>query len=97
MAEREVNLGNIIGPQGPKGDKGDTGATGPQGPKGNNGATWLTGTAAPTTQGADGDNYLNTSTYDIYKRTSGIWTKTGNIKGAVGCLLYTSPSPRDTR
>lgn len=93
MAAREVDLGSIIGPQGPKGAQGEIGPTGPQGPrgetgaagaKGADGATWLSGTAAPTTQGKDGDYYINTSTYDVYNKVSGTWTEVGNIKGATG-------------
>ena len=85
---------DLQGPKGDKGDKGDTGATGATGAKGAtgatgakgaDGATWLTGTAAPTTsQGKDGDFFLNTSNFDVYKRASGAWSKTGNIKGATG-------------
>ena len=87
----------VVDLQGPKGDKGDKGATGATGAKGDkgatgatgakgaDGATWLTGTAAPSaSQGKDGDFFLNTSSFDIYKRASGAWSKTGNIKGATG-------------
>lgn len=34
MALKEIDLGNVRGPQGPAGPKGATGATGPQGPPG---------------------------------------------------------------
>lgn len=87
---REVDLGSIVGPQGPQGKQGETGPTGPKGdtgatgPKGADGATWLFGTVAPTTQGKDGDFFLNTANFDVYKRASGAWAKTGNIKGATG-------------
>lgn len=87
MAVREENLGSIMGPQGPQGPKGATGATGPQGIKGDKGdagATWISGTAVPTTQGVNGDYYINTTNWDVYKKTSGAWAKTGNIKGATG-------------
>lgn len=84
MAVREENLGSIVGPQGPKGDTGATGPQGATGPKGADGSAWLSGTAAPSTQGKDGDYYINTSNWDVYKRASGAWTKTGNIKGATG-------------
>ena len=79
--------------KGEKGDKGETGAqgpageqgeTGPTGPQGEDGATWLSGSAAPVSQGKDGDFYLDTATYDVYQKTSGAWSKTGNIKGATG-------------
>lgn len=90
---REIDLGSVIGPQGPKGDtgstgpqgkQGETGPTGPQGAKGEAGATWLFGSAAPTTQGKTGDFFLNTATYDVYSKATGSWVKTGNIKGATG-------------
>lgn len=92
MAVRELDLGSIIGPQGPQGPAGQRGATGaagpqgepgPTGPKGADGATWLSGTTAPTTQGKDGDYYINTLNSDVYKKASGTWSKVGNIKGAI--------------
>jgi hypothetical protein len=64
--------------------KGATGQAGATGKAGADGATWLFGTAAPTGQGKDGDFYLNTSTFDVYHKASGSWSKTGNIKGATG-------------
>lgn len=77
-------IGNIKGATGAKGDKGDTGAQGPAGEDGVDGATWLFGAVAPTNQGKDGDFYLDTATFDVYQKTSGAWSKTGNIKGATG-------------
>ena len=80
--------------KGAKGDKGDKGAdgtngtdgsNGKDGTNGTNGATWTTGTSTPAnTSGANGDLFLNTSTYDVYKKSSGSWSKIGNIKGAKG-------------
>ena len=68
-----------------KGATGAAGAKGADGDDGADGATWLFGTATPTTSnGKDGDFYLNTSTWDVYSRVSGAWTKKGNIKGATG-------------
>ena len=73
-----------------KGQTGNTGATGATGAKGADGATWLFGTSAPAASaGKDGDGYLNTATYDIYKKTSGAWSKQGNIKGATGATGQT--------
>lgn len=83
---REVDLGSIIGPQGPQGEVGPTGAKGDKGDTGASGATWLSGAAAPTTQGGDGDFYINTVNFDVYKKASGAWAKTGNIKGATGAV-----------
>lgn len=84
MAAREEDLGNIIGPQGPQGETGPTGPKGNTGAKGTDGATWLSGTTVPTTQGTNGDFFINTSNWDIYKKGSDTWTKNGNIKGATG-------------
>lgn len=98
MATRELDLGSIIGPQGiqgetgPTGPKGATGDTGPTGAKGAAGATWLSGAAAPTTQGVNGDYYINTATWDVYKKASETWSKSGNIKGAKGDTGATGPA-----
>ena len=52
---------------------------------GRDGTSILVGTTAPTAdQGNDGDTYINTETWDVYKRTLGAWTKVGNILGAKG-------------
>ena len=59
-----------------KGTKGDTGEAG---------ATWLSGTTVPASSlGNNGDFYLHTATYDIYKKTSGAWAVIANIKGGKG-------------
>ena len=53
--------------------------------KGADGASVLTGAGVPAdTLGADGDTYIDTSSYDFYTKTSGAWGKKGNIKGATG-------------
>jgi len=77
--------------QGPKGDKGDQGETGPAGPAGadglpgTDGATWISDDQAPTrADGKDGDFYLDTTTYNIYLKNNGSWSKIGNIKGEDG-------------
>jgi len=88
---------NLKGPKGDKGNPGDTGQRGEPGPKGDPGAagspgatgapgaTWLTGSVAPTAaQGKNTDMYLNTANWDVYNKSNGAWTKTGNIKGATG-------------
>lgn len=72
------------GSKGDTGEKGATGADGSKGDKGDSGATWLFGNIAPTSEGKDEDFYLDTTTYDIYNKENGIWTKKGNIKGATG-------------
>ena len=59
--------------------------------KGLDGATWFTGDEVSATNSTtsvanakNGDLYLNTSTYDIFKNNNGTWEKVGNIKGADG-------------
>ena len=66
-----------------KGAAGDPGAPGNPGA---DGATWYSGTAAPATAtGKEGDFYLNTTTWDVYKKGASGWgTAVGNIKGTAG-------------
>lgn len=54
-----------------KGDKGDP-------------TEWLRGTVDPNTEGADGDLYLNYTTWHVWEKISGTWTDRGSIKGADG-------------
>ena len=54
------------------------------GPAGSDGKSILYGTVAPTSQGVNGDLYLNISNWDMYAKESGSWVKKGNIKGATG-------------
>ena len=93
--------GNIRGPQGEQGIQGATGATGatgsqgPQGIQGETGATGATGIAGATWYsgisdpaggtGVVNDYYLNTTTYDVFKKTgASTWTVQCNIRGAQG-------------
>ena len=55
----------------------DTGVTA----KGNE---WYTGTDNPTTQGVNGDLYLNTTTADVFKKANNVWELVLNIKGQRG-------------
>lgn len=82
------------GPQGPAGPTGATGATGPQGPQGiagTNGNSVLNGTIDPSTEGVDGDFYINTATNYIFgPKTGGTWpagVSLGNsvLRGRVSC------------
>jgi parallel beta-helix repeat protein len=62
-----------------------SGSKGSQGAAGENGAMWYFGASAPTNStGIDNDYYLNNSTWDIYRKSSGSWVLIGNIKGATG-------------
>lgn len=60
------------------------GPAGARGPAGTNGLGWLFGTNVPNSEGRDGDLYLKTDNFDVYKKVSGSWQKVGNIKGAQG-------------
>ena len=65
--------------------KGADGKDGTNGTNGKDGATWLTGAGAPAaTLGKEGDLYLDTDEFDIYKKGATAWEKTGNIKGQDG-------------
>lgn len=56
-----------------------------KGPAGTPGSTWLSGTTVPAAgTGVNGDFYLNTTTSDVYKKTSGAWAVVVNIKGPTG-------------
>lgn len=68
-----------------QGPTGATGATGAAGAAGASGATWRTGATVPVnTLGVDGDLYLKTDTADVYKRASGAYGVTANIRGTAG-------------
>lgn len=56
-----------------------------KGEDGKDGATWLVSNGAPAnTTGKDGDLCLDSSTFDLYQRKAGAWSKIGSIKGADG-------------
>ncbi len=84
-------IGNM---QGEKGDQGEQGIQGEQGEKGDqgepgvdgaNGISFLSGQGTPSSSlGSVDDLYLNTLTYDLYKKSSTGWSSIGNIKGAQG-------------
>ena len=53
--------------------------------KGADGTSLLNGTTNPTSsQGKNGDTFINTSTWDVYVKSGGNWTKVGNILGTKG-------------
>jgi hypothetical protein len=67
------------------GEKGDTGSPGGTGAAGADGNTILYGTAAPTTEGVDGDFYIRTTTNFIYgPKASGTWPGGTSLVGATG-------------
>lgn len=73
------------GPQGPQGPTGATGATGPAGADGTDGNTVLNGAVAPTTEGVDGDFYINTAVWDIYgPKSAGVWGSGVSLVGPAG-------------
>lgn len=66
---------SIAGPEGPKGDKGDKGDTGES-------TRWFSGqTPSP---GKEGDQFLDTSTGNVFQHNGKDWVLTGNIKGPQG-------------
>jgi len=73
------------GDQGEKGDKGDTGIQGVTGDPGVHGRTVLYGTSNPTTEGADGDFYINTATNFVFgPKVSEVWPTGANLVGPQG-------------
>lgn len=77
-----LNVGalSLVGPQGPQGP------VGPAGPQGVRGSKWTSHSNVPTASqpGEAGDQWLATSTGDIYQRGTSTWALTGNIKGPQG-------------
>jgi hypothetical protein len=77
----ETGPAGATGSQGERGLTGATGATGPAGINGTNGTngldgkTVLNGTSDPTSQGVNGDFYINTTSNTIFlvQRASGVW------------------------
>ena len=88
------NFGQIKGPQG---DPGIQGPTGPDGPAGVDGKTLLSGTAPPTTEGVDGDFFIDTTADFIYgPKTAGVWPLPGtSIVGPQGVTGDTGPTGPD--
>ncbi len=73
------------GAAGAAGPQGATGATGSTGATGAAGNTVLYGTAAPTTEGVDGNFYIRTTTNYIYgPKASGTWPAGTSLVGPTG-------------
>lgn len=70
---------------GAPGATGATGATGSTGPAGADGNTIIYGTAAPTTEGKNGDLYFRTDTNFIYgPKAAGVWPSGVSLVGPQG-------------
>ena len=64
------------GAAGSKGEKGDPGNNGNDGKDGKDGATWLSGTTDPTNEGKNGDFYVNTTNWTIFKKENNVFMET---------------------
>jgi len=86
----------LTGPQGPQGAQGIQGVQGPEGPQGPqgpagtdgidglDGRTILSGTVDPTTEGVDGDFYLNTATSTLFGPKATTWPDGVSLIGLTG-------------
>lgn len=72
------------GPQGPQGPAGPAGEDGADGAQGADGRTILSGSGAPTTQGEDGDFYLDTATSTLYGPKNVTWPAGVSLIGPAG-------------
>ena len=72
------------GIQGPQGEQGIQGIQGIQGPAGNDGNTILYGAVDPTTEGNDGDFYINTSTNFLFGPKATTWPAGVSLVGPQG-------------
>lgn len=86
----EQGIQGIQGIQGVQGVQGETGATGPAGAdgvdgvNGADGRTLLNGVVDPTTEGADGDFYINTNTWYIFGPKATTWPAGVSLVGPTG-------------
>lgn len=72
-------------PMGEKGEIGPQGEQGIQGEKGEDGLSLFTGSSNPSNElGADGDSFINTSSWNYFVKENGSWILKGNIKGETG-------------
>ena len=78
----------VAGPQGPIGLQGVAGPQGPAGSQGSTGAdgnSVLNGTTNPTTQGVNGDFYINTSTNTLFgPKSNSTWPSGVSLVGPTG-------------
>ena len=69
------------------GANGADGKDGVNGVDGKDGTSFRTGEGVPSKElGIDGDTYLDVSTFDLYVKSDGKWTKNSNIKGNDGVV-----------
>ena len=68
-----------------QGVAGAAGAAGANGSNGTNGSSILQGAGAPSAGlGVNGDSYINNTNGDIYLKSGGSWSITGNLTGPIG-------------
>lgn len=68
-----------------KGEQGAPGKDGQDGKDGVDGSAILSGTGAPSfSLGKESDIYIDTSSWDLWKKTNTGWIKIGNLKGEKG-------------
>lgn len=91
-----IGLTGPAGPQGATGPQGPIGLTGPAGSNGTSGLdgkTVLNGTSNPTSQGVDGDFYINTSTSMLFgPKANGTWPTGVSLVGPQGSAGQTGPA-----
>ncbi len=79
-----------VGPQGAQGIQGDPGPTGPEGPQGiqgiqgSSGNVIIYGAVDPTTEGNDGDSYINTATNTLFGPKATTWPAGVSLIGPTG-------------
>lgn len=84
---------NLAGEKGTAGNTGLQGNTGPAGTAGTDGSTILRGTTDPAVGlGKNTDFYINTTSYDYFYKTGGIWVLQGNIRGPAGATGAAGPT-----
>ena len=77
-----LDLTNWVEFQAPEGPQGDPGTNG------QNGKTVLSGTTNPSTQGVDGDFYINTSTNMLFgPKSGGVWGSGTSLVGPAGTYI----------
>lgn len=78
---------SCAGANGADGKDGVNGVDGHDGKDGKDGTSFRTGEGVPSEElGIDGDTYLDVSTFDLYVKSDGKWTKNSNIKGNDGVV-----------